>query len=122
MSLLELMGVLITAVAVFGYVNHRLIRLPDTIGITAMGLLLSLLLPLFGRWWPGGVEWARGFAQRLDLGQLVLHGLLGALVFAGSLHIITLAVATGGYSLATGCTCRRRWRCRCRLSPAATRW
>jgi len=46
MSLLDLIGALLTAVAVLGYVNHRLVRLPDTIGITAMGLLVSLLLVL----------------------------------------------------------------------------
>jgi CPA1 family monovalent cation:H+ antiporter len=87
MTLFELMGVLITAVAVFGYINHRLIRLPDTIGITAMGLIVSLLLALVGRWFPETVSWARSFAGRLDLSELVLHGLLGVLLFAGSLHV-----------------------------------
>jgi monovalent cation:H+ antiporter, CPA1 family len=87
MSLFELIGALATAVAVFGYVNHRFIGLPDSIGITAMGLLVSLLLAVAGRWVPGAVEWAAGFAHRLDLPEVVFHGLLSILLFAGSLHI-----------------------------------
>jgi CPA1 family monovalent cation:H+ antiporter len=33
------------------------------------------------------VQWARDFAGRLDLHEIVFHGLLGVLLFAGSLHI-----------------------------------
>jgi CPA1 family monovalent cation:H+ antiporter len=87
MSFLELIGILLTAVAVLGYFNHRVLRLPDTIGITAMGVLVSLVLALAGRAIPGGVEWARRLAGQFDFSELVLHGLLSVLLFAGSLHV-----------------------------------
>lgn len=87
MSIFELIGALATAVAVFGYINHKFIRLPDTIGITAMGLLVSLALAIVGRHVPGAVAWASDFAGRLDLPEVVFHGLLSILLFAGSLHI-----------------------------------
>jgi len=87
MSLFELIGALATIVAVFGYVNHRFIGLPDTIGITAMGLVASLVLAVAGRRFPAVVEWASVFAARLDLPEVVFHGLLSVLLFAGSLHI-----------------------------------
>ena len=87
MSLFELIGALVTAVAVFGYINHRFIRLPDTIGITAMGLLVSLALAVLGRHVPGAAEWASEFASHLDLPEVVFHGLLSILLFAGSLHV-----------------------------------
>jgi CPA1 family monovalent cation:H+ antiporter len=87
MSLLELLGVLLTAVAVLGYVNHRFIGLPDTIGITAMGLLASLVLALAGNAVPGATQWARELAGRFDFPAIVLHGLLSVLLFAGSLHV-----------------------------------
>ena len=87
MSLFELIGALATAVAVFGYINHRFIKLPDTIGITAMGLVVSLVLAIAGRYIPGAVSWASDFAGRLDLPEVVFHGLLSVLLFAGSLHI-----------------------------------
>lgn len=87
MSLFELIGALATAVAVFGYINHKFIKLPDTIGITAMGLLVSLALTIIGWHVPGAVHWASDFASHLDLPEVVFHGLLSVLLFAGSLHI-----------------------------------
>jgi monovalent cation:H+ antiporter, CPA1 family len=87
MSFLDLIGALLTAVAVLGYVNYRLVRLPDSIGITAMGLVVSLLLVLAGTAVPGASGWARQLAGRFDFSELVLHGLLSVLLFAGSLHV-----------------------------------
>jgi hypothetical protein len=73
--------------AVLGYLNHRFVRLPDTVGITALGLLASLALTIAGRYFPGSVEWAASFEQRLDLPEIVFHGLFSVLLFAGALHI-----------------------------------
>lgn len=111
MSLFELIGALATIVAVFGYINHRFIGLPDTIGITAMGLVASLMLALAGRHFPAVVAWASSFAGRLDLPEAVFHGLLSVLLFAGSLHmnisdlarqrIPVLVMATVGVLLST---------------------
>ena len=87
MSVLELIAVLLTAVALLGYFNHRVLRLPDTIGITAVGVLVCLGLALVGRAVPGAAQWAQGLASRFDFPELVLHGLLSVLLFAGSLHV-----------------------------------
>jgi CPA1 family monovalent cation:H+ antiporter len=87
MSFLELLATLLTAVGVLGYFNHRVLRLPDTIGITAMGVLVSLALAAVGSAVPGAAEWARGIVGRFDFPDLVLHGLLSVLLFAGSLHV-----------------------------------
>jgi CPA1 family monovalent cation:H+ antiporter len=87
MSALELIAVLLTAVALLGWFNHRVLRLPDTVGITAVGVLVSVALAAIGRAVPGAAEWARGMAGRFDFPELVLHGLLSVLLFAGSLHV-----------------------------------
>jgi CPA1 family monovalent cation:H+ antiporter len=87
MSLFEITGVVATAVAFFGYVNHRFIRLPDTVGITAMGVVFALLLALVGPHVPAVVADARAFADRLNMYELVFHALLPVLLFAGSMHI-----------------------------------
>lgn len=87
MSFLELIAILLTAVAVLGYFNHRVLRLPDSIGITAMAVLVSLGMALAGQFIPGAAAWARSVADRFDFAQLVLHGLLSVLLFAGSLHV-----------------------------------
>jgi monovalent cation:H+ antiporter, CPA1 family len=87
MSLFESIGALAAVVAVFGYINYRVIRLPDTVGITAMGLAATLLLEVAGRHVPGVVEWASAFSAHIDFTEVIFHGLLGILLFAGSLHI-----------------------------------
>jgi len=87
MSWFEIIAVLTTTLAFFGYVNHRFIRLPDTVGITAMGLVLALVLALLGPHLPGVTEQAHAFVDRLDMYELVFHALLPVLLFAGSMHI-----------------------------------
>ncbi len=87
MSVFELIGLLFTAAAVLGYINHRAVGLPDTVGITFMGLLATLCLTIVGRFVPGATNWASSFADRLDVHEIVFHGLLSVLLFAGSLHI-----------------------------------
>lgn len=87
MSLFELFGALIALVATLSYLNHRFVGLPDTIGITAIGLAGSLTLTLLGGQAPEVVARARVLAERVDLTEAVFHGLLGMLLFAGSLHV-----------------------------------
>jgi CPA1 family monovalent cation:H+ antiporter len=87
MSIFELIGILLTATAVFGYFNYKFVRLPDTVGITFLGLLATLALIIVGHVVPGAVAWASSFGERLDVPEIVFHGLLSVLLFAGSLHI-----------------------------------
>ncbi|MEJ6022348.1 cation:proton antiporter [Ramlibacter sp. PS4R-6] len=86
MSPLELVGALAAVVALLGVINHRFIGLPDTLGIMAAGSLFALVMALVGRHVPGVVEWAEGVASHIDFTEIVFQGLLGVLLFAGSLH------------------------------------
>jgi len=105
------MSLVVTLVALFGYLNHRFVRLPDTVGITAMGLLAALGVTAYGAYDPAVVEWAERTVERLDFSEVIFHGLLGMLLFAGSLHInlndidrqkwTILALATIGVVLST---------------------
>ena len=85
MNLLALVGTMITLVSVLGYVNHRFIGLPDTTGIAAIGLVASLLIGTLGQGTPL-MEAAQGLFAGLDFADLLLHGILGLLLFAGALH------------------------------------
>ena len=87
MSLFEITGIVATSVAFFGYVNHRFIKLPDTVGITALGLVFALLVTVIGPQLPGVVTAAHEFADELNMYELVFHALLPILLFAGSMHI-----------------------------------
>jgi len=87
MSLFQITSVIITLVALFGFLNHRLLRLPDTIGITAMGLLASLAIAVIGKRMPAVSQWAEQTIAAVNFPDTVFHGMLGLLLFAGSLHI-----------------------------------
>lgn len=84
-SFYELIGGLLAAVAFFGYLNHRLLKLPTTIGITVIGLLFSLGATFLGMHNPKWVAWAEMQVNRIDFAEVVLHGMLGLLLFAGAL-------------------------------------
>ena len=87
MPIFEIVGVLATSVAFFGYVNHRFVKLPDTVGITTMGVVFALLLALAGPHLPEVVAWTHRFAGTLDMYELVFHALLPVLLFAGAMHV-----------------------------------
>lgn len=111
MSLFHVIGLIVTLVAVFGYLNHRFIGLPDIIGITAMGLIASLIVTAAGAADPGVTHWATATMQEVDFSDIVFHGLLGMLLFAGSLHVnlaelagekwVIFVLATAGVVLST---------------------
>lgn len=88
MSLLHVLAILLTAAAVFAYVNHRWVKLPPAIGLMAMSLGGSLVLIAVDRlgWVP--LESTAGrVIERIDFNEALMHGMLGALLFAGALHI-----------------------------------
>ncbi len=87
MSVYNVISALIAVVALCGYANAKFIRLPDSIGITAVALLISLLTIAVGAVDPAAVAWGHGVVSRIDFSALVFHGLLGLLLFAGSLHV-----------------------------------
>ncbi len=87
MSLFEIVAALITLAALFSYVNHRFLKLPMAIGLMAMGLVTSLGLIWVGEFSPRLIEFARDFLDSVNLGQALMQGMLGFLLFAGALHI-----------------------------------
>lgn len=111
MSVFQAISLVVALVALFGYLNHRFVRLPDSVGITAIGLVAALGVTAYGAYDAAVVEWAARTVERLDFAEVVFHGLLGMLLFAGSLHIdlgdidrqkwTILALATLGVMLST---------------------
>jgi len=87
MPIFTIVSAVITVVALSGYANYKLVRLPDTIGITAVALLISVTTVAVGQVVPQVAAWAQLAARSLDFPDLVFHGLLGLLLFAGSLHV-----------------------------------
>ena len=88
MELLNAAAVLITLAAVFGFINARFIKLPTTIGIMMIALVVSLLLIIAGKL---GFADLSGQASRLlksiDFHETLMQGMLSFLLFAGALHV-----------------------------------
>lgn len=87
MSPFDAVSLLVAMVAVCAYLNARFVKLPDVIGITAVGLLVSAAVALLGSARPEWTEWAQRLLDQLDFSEIVFHGMLGMLLFAGSLHV-----------------------------------
>jgi CPA1 family monovalent cation:H+ antiporter len=87
MTIFQLAALLVSLAALFSYFNYKLMKLPTAIGATALALGASLLLVLAGLIFPGVEQQARSLVARIDLQQAFLQGMLGFMLFAGSLHI-----------------------------------
>ena len=65
MTLIQILAILLTATALFSYVNHRFIRLPTTIGVMLISLVVSLVLLVAGKYTPDAPELAADMLRRI---------------------------------------------------------
>ena len=111
MNLLDISAVLLSLAAVFGFLNLKLLKLPNAIGIMLLALIASLVIIFFGREWPQGVEWANNFVGSIEFDTTVMEVMLSFLLFAGALHVnldhlreqkgLVLLLATVGLLIST---------------------
>jgi CPA1 family monovalent cation:H+ antiporter len=112
LGIFPLIAILITLSALFSYTNHRFLRLPTTIGLMLIALAFSLLLLLIGQFYTPLSDMARAvFELDIDFNEVLMHGMLGFLLFAGALHVdlgdltehklTVLTLATVGVILST---------------------
>lgn len=87
MALIHTLTILICLAALFSYVNHRLLKLPMTIGLMAVALAFSLILLVLGKLGFGIEAEAQRFMMGIDFNEALMHGMLGFLLFAGALHV-----------------------------------
>ena len=84
MTTLALLSLIITTAALFGWVSSRVLRLPITIGTMLLTVAASLILNILSRRIPGLDTWVFGLVGRIKFEDLILHGMLALLLFAGS--------------------------------------
>lgn len=89
LTLFEIIAVLLVLTAAFGWINHFLLKLPQTIGLLVMALAASLVLISFELMFPdlGLYDDAAEIIRQVDFEETVLNGLLAFLLFAGALHV-----------------------------------
>ncbi len=85
----DLAAVLLTLAALFGWANRRFIGLPHTTALLLLGLGASLLLAAVERAYPSMAfsHTLRASLQQIDFTDVVMHGMLAFLIFAGALTL-----------------------------------
>ena len=88
-TIFDAASILIVLAAGLGYVNHRIFKLPSSVGLTLMGALASLGVIALDRLVPGSQLSASAFAflAGLDFHTALMNGMLSFLLFAGALHV-----------------------------------
>ena len=87
MDLIQTFATLISLAALFSYINHRFIKLPTTIGLLLISLLLSLALIGLGKFGFPLESYAQVMLKEVDFNKALMEGMLSALLFAGALHV-----------------------------------
>jgi CPA1 family monovalent cation:H+ antiporter len=114
MNFFNIVAILITLSAVFGYINYRFIKLPTTIGIMLISILMSLGMVILGHFGKIGLDieqqWIN-IIKNIDFNKTLMLGMLSFLLFAGALHVdlnelmkqkwVVLIYATMGVILST---------------------
>lgn len=86
----KIVGILITFTAISSYINYRYIRLPKSIGITTITLILSLFIVIGSKI---GLNTENNLLNDVKFNETFLHGMLSFLLFAGSLHVNVLELS-----------------------------
>ncbi|MFN3202278.1 MAG: cation:proton antiporter [Bradymonadia bacterium] len=113
MDAFDTVSILLVVAGLFGYLNHHFLKLPFTIGLMVSGLLASLLVVAIDAMAPG-LGWGQAISEAvlgIDFTDSVLRVMLGALLFAGAMHVnlddlldqkgIILTLASVGVILST---------------------
>jgi CPA1 family monovalent cation:H+ antiporter len=113
LSAFEIGAGLLTLTALFAWLNHRWLGLPNNVGLLLMGLMASLVLIGFEFLLPDVAIYGdlRSLVKEINLPTTLLNGMLAFLLFAGALQIdLSLlrdrawtvgAMATGGVVIST---------------------
>lgn len=86
--MLDTAAVILAITALFAFLNYRFIKLPTTIGVMAISLVMSLvLLALQYAGFEFITKYAQSFILHIDFDDVVMKGMLSLLLFAGALHV-----------------------------------
>ena len=81
---MHFVSIVVTAAALFGWLSVRVCRLAITIGTMLLTVISSVMMIVLGRVFPGLQAWAVSLVGRIRFEDLILHGMLGLLLFAGA--------------------------------------
>lgn len=86
MDILTIITVLIVLSTVLSYLNERFIKLPGTIGVMAVSLIISILILVAGKSNSLITATLISLANSIDFSKVLLDVMLGFLLFASAIH------------------------------------
>jgi len=89
MTIFEISAFLIGLSAVFGYFNHKVLKLPHTIGLVLIALAASMITVGVDLLFPT-VQVSRLVTEvmhQIDFHETLMRGMLSFMLFAGALHV-----------------------------------
>ncbi|WP_276681139.1 cation:proton antiporter [Empedobacter brevis] len=105
MELYYSFSVLIVLAALFSYANLRFLKLPGTIGIMIIAMLVSVAIRLLGdSYFPDATKDFFQLFNSLDFNEILMGAMLNFLLFAGAMHVNILDLKNLRWTIATYAT------------------
>jgi monovalent cation:H+ antiporter, CPA1 family len=86
MDLLQLITLLLLVSAGISYINQRFIKLPGTIGVVAISVVVSVIIVIIGKTNNDLAAKIKEASDSMDFSRILLDVMLGFLLFASALH------------------------------------
>lgn len=89
METLYILGIFLSITALASLLNHRLFKLPQSVGLTLISLFFSLILILFSRY-KNNFYFDSTYLDpivQVDLNKTLMMGMIGFLLFAGGMQL-----------------------------------
>jgi CPA1 family monovalent cation:H+ antiporter len=87
MDLFHLFSILIVLSAGFAYINFRVLKLPNAIGLMLVSLVFSFFIIIMGHYFPIFKEDIAMKMDSINFSELLLESMLSFMLFAGAIHI-----------------------------------
>lgn len=84
---LDVAAILVSLTAILAYLNYHFVRLPTTMGVMLIALMLSLVTLGLEHLDIGVEHVAQNLLSKIDFNETLMHGMLSFLLFAGALHV-----------------------------------
>jgi len=89
MDLFQLIALLVIVSSICAYINARFLKLPGTIGIMTIAIMLSIIIIVIDSLNPGVARYLTALAKNINFTSTLLNIMLGFLLFSSSFNLNT---------------------------------
>jgi monovalent cation:H+ antiporter, CPA1 family len=89
MDLFVIIALLVIVSAIYSYINARFVKLPGTIGIVSIAVVISILTIVVNRLNPDAAKYLTVLSDNINFSRTVLHIMLGFLLFSAAFRLNT---------------------------------